>query len=292
MRTDALTRASYLMERLLASMPGRVGAILTCMDEIKDAWQQQDRGQFPFNQLLDEVEAVAASSRSEYDDPEREVDRRSTLHEQLVSLHHRIRITIEFVVANKVFEGVERRFQRIDEVLPVKHYAVRELLPAIRAGGIEPPVLKKLDAALVAFDREQYRTVLRDCGEACELLFALFRKHLEGCGCPGMPREVGNALKNLRIWMTDPKSQDGAGLRFAVHARLEWLLLSMFESLHHLRNVGSHAPEVNNDRIPPWQCSRMAVFDQTPEHARLAIVLAFQLALELGALLASGEGQP
>ena len=68
-----------LIGNLRDSLPGKVGKVLTCMDEIEKSWENQDLGQFPFNLLHGEIKALASLATSEYDDLDQEIDRRSGL---------------------------------------------------------------------------------------------------------------------------------------------------------------------------------------------------------------------
>lgn len=291
MRTDAprtpqeaLSKAMALISSMRDNLPGKAGGILTCMDEITNAWENQDLGQFPFNLLHGEVNALADSVRGEYDDLNQVVDRRSFVYEQVIGLQHRLRMSIEFVVSSKIFESVERRFQRIDEMLPTRNYAMRDLLLELRGAQIGLPIKKRLETAIHRFDRQEYEAALQECGQAGEALFSLYKAYLARFGCGGVPRNMGLAMGRIRRWLEDGEGRDRQGHSLAPRSRLEWFLLSLFESLHYLRNAASHPLEAEKG-LPTWQSWRREPFPEKPEYARLGLCLSFQIALELQALL-------
>lgn len=281
---EALNKAMILIGILRDSLPGKVGKILTCMDEIEKSWDNQDLEQFPFNLLHGEVKALASMVTSEYGDLDHEVDRRSSIYEQVLDLQHRLRMSIEFVVSSRVFESVERQFRRIDAVLPPRNYAMRDLLSELNSARIGPAVRRRLDLASEKFDHQEYQATLQECGQAGEALFALYKEYIAKCGCSGIPTNIGSALARIRKWLEDPESKDSQGACFAPRGRIEWFLLSLFESLHYLRNTASHPLEVESG-LPKWQSQRRDLFTEKPDHARLGLCLAFQIALELQALL-------
>jgi hypothetical protein len=278
-----------MITNLRNSFPCRVGKILNCVDEVIEACSKQDREQFPFNLLLGEVDALAGFVRSEYDDLNAEADRRSSAYDLVLSLEHRFRLSIEFIAVNKIFESVEKRYERIDNVLPPRNYSLRELLGNLSIHQLGAGTVRRLESAVNCFDRKQYKSVLRDCGEAGEALFGLYSGQMSRFGCDDTPREQGIAHNCLRKWMSDPRNADKENLPFLPSGRLEWFLLSMFETLHHLRNAVSHPPEAD-DRLPKWQRQRRALFPETPECARLALNLVFQVAIELQTAMDHWEG--
>lgn len=281
---EALNKAMMLIGNLRDSLPGKVGKVLTCMDEIEKSWENQDLGQFPFNLLHSEVNALASLATSEYDNLDQEIDRRSSIYEQVLNLQHRLRMSIEFVVSSKVFESVERQFRRIDAVLPPRNYALRDLLSELNSSRIGLTIRKRLDAANQKFDRQEYQATLQECGQAGEALFPLFREVLAHCGCSEIPSSIGPSLSHIRAWLANSANRDGQGLCFAPRGRIEWLLLSLFESLHYLRNAVFHPLEVESG-LPQWQSQRRELFSEKPDYARLGLCLVLQIAIELQALL-------
>lgn len=281
---EALNKAIMVITNLRDSLPGKVGKILTCVDEIEQAWENQDLDQFPFNLLYGEIKALANMVASEYDDPDHEIDRRSSAYEQVLNLQHRLRMSIEFIVSSKVYESVERLFHRIDTVLPTKNYAMRDLLSELNTAQISASVRTRLEQAVTKFDHQEYQTVLQECGRAGEALFTLYKEYIVNCGCDGIPSKVGPALEKIRSWLQNSESKDPQGLSLAIRSRIEWLLLYAFEMLHYLRNAASHALEVENN-LPKWQSQHRELFTVKPYYARLGLCLTFQIALELQALL-------
>lgn len=55
-----------LVRNLRDRLPGKVGLVLTSMDEVESVWEEQDKGQFPFSGLCDEIEALKNTIRGEY----------------------------------------------------------------------------------------------------------------------------------------------------------------------------------------------------------------------------------
>lgn len=281
---EALNKAMILVNNLRENLPGKVGKVLTCMDEIATAWEKQELDQFPFNLLHGEINALAEGIRSEYDDLNQMVDRTSTVYERIIDLQHRLRMSIEFVVSSKIFEGVERRFRRIDQMLPARNYGVRELLSELRAERIGPTIRQRMEAAVQRFDHQEYRVALQESGQAGEALFALYKGHLTQRGCDGISKNTGPALEHIRRWLAESENRDKREYSFSPRGRVEWLLLSMFELLHYLRNAASHALEVE-EGLPPWQSQHRALCVEKPEYARLGLCLSFQIALEMQILL-------
>lgn len=117
------------------------------------------------------------------------------------------------------------------------------------------------------------------------MLVARFKGFLEGLGVALPPSQTGSVFIAIRQQFASQK--DPNGLSFAKSARLELFVLSMFETLHYLRNLGAHdrAEEAAEEKLPDWQVQRREYFIQKPEYARLALILTIQIALELQALL-------
>jgi hypothetical protein len=181
--SEALHKAMVQITSLRHSFPCKVGKILICADEVIEACIKQDREQFPFNLLLGEVDALAGFVRSEYDDLKAEADRRSSAYDLVLSLEHRFRLSIEFMAVNKIFESVEKRYERIDNVLPPRNYSLRELLEIISVQQLGAGTVRRLESAVNCFDRKEYKSVLRDCGEAGEALFGLYSELMSRFGC-------------------------------------------------------------------------------------------------------------
>ena len=280
-----------LITNLRARLPGKVGHILTAIDEVESAWEAQDKGQFPFNVLCGEIDALKGAIRSDYDDPETDVNQRSSAYDAVMRLEHRLYMSLEFMVSARIFESVERRFRRIDEVLPSRNYSLRDLLLELRSPRIDQAIKKRLEAALTRFDRGEYGYVLQECGQTGELLFALYRQCLGVYGCSEIPPETKPALERIRRWLVDGTNTDTQGFRFTPRNRVEWFLLSMFEALHFLRNLAAHPQEVGDERLPPWQVSRRQDTAESPDLARLALSLCFQTVLELDMLLRHQQGK-
>lgn len=283
----ALSRALVLVERLRRSLPGKVGQLLTCSDQIRESWTDCDLSQFPLNLLLEELDALESEVRTEYEDLEQPVDRRSSVFELLIGFEHRLRFSLEFVTVSRVFQDVEARFKRIDEVLPVQNYALRSLVSLLEERYIPTTIRHNLEAGILYFDREEYQTALQRCCEAGEALFGEFRRHLRTRGFGGASTQVGPSLSEMRTWLGHAESRDSEGVAFASHDRLEWFLLSLFETLHYLRNAVNHAPEVER-KLPRWQIERRAAYRAKPECARLGLCVSLQIAFELQAVLDRG----
>ncbi len=282
---EALSEAMIKVANLRASLPCKAGRILVCIDEIVEALNQQDQGLFPFNALVPEIDALAGIIRTEYDDLNSKVDRTSSAYELVLSLDHRIRLSLEFMVTNKIFQSVEKRYERIDKVLPVRNYSLRDVLSQLHPGCIGISIQQKLQRAVNHFDEQQYKQALRECTEAGEALFTLYKRRVKCLGCDNIPSNQGAAVGYIRSWMSDPRNVDTERFPFAPTSRIERFLLTMFEALHYLRNAVFHPSEAEGERLPPWQCQRRADFPETPECARLGLCLSLQIVLELQALL-------
>jgi CRISPR-associated endonuclease/helicase Cas3 len=254
---EALSKAMVHITHLRSSFPCKAWKILSCMDEVLDAFKEQDKEQFPFYLLFSEVDALASAVRNEYDDMDTEVDRQDSAFELVLSLDHRVRFSLEFIVINKVFESVERRYERIDTVLPPENYSLRGLLATISAQDIGALTMQRIESSINSFDRTDYKSALRDSAEAGEALFALYRQRMRGLGCDAGQKEQGSALGCIRKWMSDPKNADTEGVPFARSGRIEWFLLLMFETLHYLRNAVSH-PSLGDGRTPSEMAMRAA----------------------------------
>lgn len=280
---EALNKAFLLVNRLRDNLPGKAGHVLTCMDEIVAAWENQDLTQFPFNTLQGEVNALKDSAASDYD-LDQQVDRRSSLYEQVVTLEQRVRMSLEFVVSSKIFEGVEQRFRRIDDVLPARNYSVRDLLAHLSSPHIDLPAKHRLERALNLFDRQEYEGVIQECGKFGEAMLTSYRSSLCGYGRDVITNQFGPELEQIRRWLGESKEKDHEGCSLSRRSRIEWFLLHMFEALHYLRNVGAHDLRSEED-LPAWQNHRRRMFGEKSEYARLALCLSFQIAIELQAVL-------
>jgi hypothetical protein len=123
------------------------------------------------------------------------------------------------------------------------------------------------------------------------ILFSLFRGFLKRLGVGELPADIGPAIGRIR--KAAESKQDGGGFSLSKSGRLELFVLSMFEILHYLRNLGHHDPaeEAARDELPTWQVRRRASFSHKPEYARLALFLTLQIAIELQALQDHSESQ-
>jgi hypothetical protein len=279
---EALNKAMILITNLRDALPCKVGKILICMDEIGSAWEEQDLEQFPFNLLHGEVDAISTSITIEYDDLNQIVDRTSYVYDRIISLEYRLRMSNEFIVASKVFDSVEKRFERIDVVLPVPTYAVRDLLSELDDDHIDSAIKRRFEAAVNWFERQEYELVLQECGKAGEALFDMYVAALTQYGYSERQNRMGPALNHLRRWLADGENKDKDDYSLAPSGRIEWFLLHLFEALHFLRNVASHQPKTREDlKLPLWQSKRRKLFRDKPEYARLSICLGLQIALEL-----------
>jgi hypothetical protein len=280
---EALNKAMSHVVHLRHSFPCKAGKLLGSIDDITDALRKQDQDQYPFNVLVEEINGLAGIVRGEYDEQDSVVQRQDYSYELVLGLEYRFRLSIEFIVTNRIYESVEKRFERIDTVLPPRNYSLRESLRTISVEAVGAATVRRLEDALNYFDRNDYKQALREATEAGEGLFVLYKQHMKAAGCDKAPREQGLALGGIRNWMIEDNA-DNEGLPFAPRDRVEWFLLAMFETLHYLRNAVSHPPETD-ERIPEWQRQRRAAFAETPEHARLALCLVFQIVLELEIVL-------
>lgn len=279
---QAMVEIGYLRRRLPAA---KVGEVLEVFDKIEWLWTKQDETQFPFNVLVDEMNAIKAEIRESYSDElDLAIGRQSPVFDQIVGLDHRIRTYSEIVVLNPVYGGLEKRLQRIEEVLPSRNYALRELLDDLRSS-FNLSLKQRLEAASRYFEAGQYEAVLAECGKAEGILFTHFRTFLANFKINGLPSETGVAFGEIRKRFASHKDADGLSL--SKSGRLELLVLSMFETLHYFRNLGAHdrAEEIAEEKLPEWQVRRREYFMQKPEYARLTLTLAVQIALELQALL-------
>ncbi len=269
--------ASHKVNQLRENQPGKVGGVLSCMDEILTDWETQDLGQFPFSILCDEVEALKASASG---DPDSQVEKGSPLWEQIVSLQHRLRMAIEFIGVGTVFDGVEKRFERIDAVLPIRNYSARDLLSQL-----DPRTAvhnrARFEKALRLFNDEEYESCLQECGKLGEILLDSYRRVLPGWESEQRPGQTRSELDQVGRWLATSGTSDQEGFGLASRNRIEWFLLYMFELLQYFRNIGAHAPG-DDARLPDWQNRRRQEFTERPEYARLALFLSFQIAIELG----------
>lgn len=123
---QALLETGSLRRRLPAA---KVGEVLDVFDRIEELWAKQDEGQFPFNILIKEINAIKATLRETYgDELDLPVDSGSAVFNQVVEFDLRIRIYDELMAFTPVYSGLEKRLQRLEEVLPPRNYALRELL--------------------------------------------------------------------------------------------------------------------------------------------------------------------
>jgi hypothetical protein len=284
---EALLKAIVQMKNLRDSFPCKVGAIRTCLNVIRNDWEENPRldlQQFPFSQLYTQVQVLDDIVRNAYEDDDQKVERSSPEYEEVLNLYHRFHLSSEFFTSIKVFDGIEKHLERINTVLPVRNWAIRELLSDFNANHLPLSIRRSLDSALHKFDRQEYKEVLRECREAGESLLSLYVKNLKRHGCPEAASDMGPTLSLVRKWLTGNQENDGQGHSLAPRARMEWFLLSLFETLLYLGNAGSHTRD-GESQLPKWQRERRTTLVEKPEGARLILCVSFQIALELLALL-------
>jgi hypothetical protein len=279
---QALLETGNLRKRLPAA---KAGEVFDVFDRIEEIWAKQDEGQFPFNILIKEIGTLRATLRESYDgELDLPVDSRSPVFNQVIEFDLKIRLYDELVTFNPIYSGLERRLQRLEEVLPPRNYGLREILDELRPS-FDLSLKQRLEAALKHFGVGQYESTLSECGKAKGILFTHFKKVLENLEVKELPSQIGSAFSKIRSQFSSRNDKDGLSL--SKSGRLELLVLSMFETLHYFRNIGAHdrAEEVAEEKLPEWQVQRREYFTQKPEYARLALVLIIQIALELQALL-------
>jgi hypothetical protein len=283
---EALHQAILEIGNLRKRMPGaKSGEVLSVFDKVEEVWSKQDMEQFPFNILAKEINTIKIEMRETYGDGlDLEVGRRSPIFDQVVDLDHRIRIYSELVAFNPIYSGLDKRLQRLDGVLPPRNYSLKDLLSDLRPS-FDPSLRKRLETALGHFEREEYETSIAECGKAEGILFSHFRKLLAGFEIIGLSTSTGPALRQICKMLES--RQDGDGFSLSKSGRLELFVLSMFETLHYLRNLGAHdrAEEVVEEKLPNWQVRWRELFTQKPEYARLALALTIQIATELQVLI-------
>lgn len=271
-------------------LPGaKAGQVLDAFDRIENIWAKQDVEQFPFNTLSKEIDTIRIEVREAFSgELDLAVDRRSAVFDLVVALDHRFRIYSELVAFDPIYHSLERRLQRIDDVLPSRNYAIGDLLSELRPS-FDPNLKRRLESAVEHFGREEYESVLTECGKAEGMFFSHFKRLMASFGISELPDQTGSAIRAIRRILES--KQDTRGLSLAKSSRVEHFVLYMSETLHYLRNLGAHdrAEEVGNEKLPEWQIQRRELFTQKPEYARLALVLAVQIAVELQALLERQE---
>jgi hypothetical protein len=283
---EALHRAMLETSNLRRRLPAaKAGEVLDGFDRVEEIWAKQDEEQFPFSILIKDISDIKATVqeafRGELDLP---VDWRSPVYDQVVEFDQKIRIYSDLMMVNPVYSGLEKRLQRLEEVLPPRSYALRELLDDLRPS-FDLNLKQRLEAALRHFGSAQYELTITECGKSEGILFSTFKKCLETLGITGLPSNAGNAIGY--VFRNFASHKDTAGLVILNSARFEFFVLSMFQTLHYFRNLGSHdrAEEVDGSKLPGWQVQRREYFTQRPEYARLTLGLTIQIALELQALL-------
>lgn len=283
---DALHLATITIGNLLQRIPGaKAGDVLQTLDAIEEFWAKQDRDQFPFNSLVSEIAAIKTQIRESYkDDLRLEIDRASFTYDQLIGFNHRLRNVSESILFNPIFAGLERRLQRLEDVLPPRNYAVKELLGDLRVS-FNPALRQRIETAFERFERQEFESTIEECGKARAILFEDFKKYLTGLGIGGLSDNIGPALQEIRRKMES--ALDLEGLPLSTSGRLERLLVSMIESLHYFRNLVAHdrVEERSQEKIPAWQIKRREIFVQRPEYARLVLLLTVQIAVELQFLM-------
>lgn len=278
----AMAELSTLRNRL----PGaKAGEVLDVFDRIEKVWLKQDPSAFPFNILTRRIEDIKSEVSDAFaGELNQEVDLGSPIFEQLVDIDIRARIYSEIAYLYPVYDGLERRLQQIEAVLPPKVFAVESSLNELPEQF--ESFRKRLEKGSQLFRGEEYEQVLRECGRAEGWLFTRFRQFLEENGIGSLPTNIGPALGKIRESFRAPPSH-GTGFSVRKSGRLERLVLSMFETLHYFRNLEAHddEEEINTAGLPEWQIQRRAYCKNEPEYARLAMFLALQIALELSALI-------
>jgi hypothetical protein len=255
----------------------------------EDCQEPRPAEQWPFSLLRRDIEAITTEVREAYSDAlDLAVDDRSPVFDGVIDLDHRTRIYSEVMVSNPAYAGLEERLQRIEEVLPSRNYALRELFREVRQS-IPADLAKRLETAFARFERGEYESTISECGMAESILFPMFRELLMGLGVGELRGDIGPAIGRIR--KAAEAKRDGEGFSLSKSGRLEMFVLSMFEVLHYLRNLCHHdrAEEMLRGELPGWQIRRRATFGEMPEYARLALCLALQIAVELHELRAHSK---
>jgi hypothetical protein len=171
----AMLETSNLRRRLAAA---RAGEVLDAFDRVEEIWGKQDEEQFPFSILMKDICDIKATVREAFGgELELPVDWRSPVYDQVVEFDQKIRICSGLMMVNPVYSGLEKRLQRIEEVLPPRSYAFRDLLDDLRPS-FDLNLKQRLEAALRYFGSAQYELTITECGKAEGILFPAFKKIL------------------------------------------------------------------------------------------------------------------
>jgi len=270
---EALHMAMVEAGNLRQQVPGaKVGQVLDTLDRIETSWEKQDREDFPLNSLVMEISVLRGELSETYDSLDSQVGRGSTAFDLIIQLVHRLQIYSESIVLNPVFEGLEKRLERLERVLPPRNYAIKQLLDDV---WLDPGAKQRIASAFALFEQERYESAIQECGKANEILFSILKSCLRDAGITELSENTGPALREIRKSLESVKS-----------GRLEHFVVSMAETLHYLRNLAAHerTEERSREQLPGWQIDRREIFTQRPEYARLALTVTVQVALELQVL--------
>jgi hypothetical protein len=286
---DALRDATVELANLRRRLPGaKVGKVLEVLGTIEYLWSNQEPTQFPFNTLLPELEATKFEINLSFEgDLDQVVSQGSAVFDRVVNLDHKITIYQEVMYTNPLYRGLENRLQHLERVLPPRNFAFEDLLNDLKPE-FDPSIRRELEALLQHFRDQNYRLVLIGCTTAEELLVLKYKNLLVRLNITVAANSTGQTLAQIRSKFDSEKDPEGLSLKKG--ARLEQLILSMFDCLHFLRNLGTHESGVHEERLPQWQLERRAAL-KSCESARLVVLLALQIAVELQAMEAQGSGK-
>ena len=253
------------------------------MDKIEDLWSNQEPTHFPFHILLRELAATKEEVSLYFGgETDQVVGRDSPAFEQIVEFDHKVSIYREVMYTNPVYMGLNERLEQFERVLPPRNFAFEDLLNDLKTE-FHPDVKMRLQGLLEDFRNQSYERVLRECGPLEEFLLIKYTNALNRLGITldASSSDQGQSLGQIRRKLDTEKDIEGLALKKST--RVEQLLLSMFECLHYLRNLGTHVSGVHEDGLPARQVNRRTEM-RGCAYARLAVLLALHLAVELQAM--------
>jgi len=273
---DNLPLKAYRVSQYLHDIAEAVGVSL-------DEPPLMDRG-IIISKIWQGLKSINDSLEAEYSqDTDETIGRRSTIYPRLLEFSTRLKVYQEAIISNEIFQSMEKRFKRIDSILPTIHYDFRSEVAEIQKSLLDPEIVSDIGRAVQKFEKDEFDDVIYKCGKVNEAIALKFKQHLINTfEIPLSQTKVSPLIDEIKARLEN--NVDKNGLSLGVKKRLEWFLWSLIQTVHFLRNIAMHSREGNND-LPEWMKIYRNLIYKKVEYARLALVCTIRAARELQELI-------
>ncbi len=172
--------------------------------------------------------------------------------------------------------------RKILKVIPYRQFDFRDMVTQLDIQFLGDRPVELLKKAQEYFEKGLFEDAAINATMAGERMLESFGYYLKEFGIEISGPMAGNRLEQSRKGLF--AKVDPAGRTMGAHERLEWYLLSLFETINLFRNLIHHEAE-NMPKLPEWMGTDRTNKKNSAEHARHILITSLQAAIELQLLM-------